>query len=241
MINQITRMRLPDGSEVAFVDWGDLPLWSTAWLLTGFSDARVNFFTYLVGETVSGTSNCTNLPTATELDTNVATAAAMAGTEEMLIYSVKPEYQAFIAGGNDDDDVTLASPSENGMPQPNGPSLAILQAQTLLRLEVSDKIYIEAPLGYFNTGFGIFGSLVGTPAANALSSRVTAGLPSQEAVRSFAMPTYIGGTEKYSVYIAQFADALNFGRSDASSPAAITGYLMRVRILLEGLYKRPVS
>ncbi len=242
MINQITRMRLPDGSEVAFVDWGDIPLISTAWILHGFTDSEINFFTYLVGETVSATSNCAGIPTATEFDTNIATAGAMAGTEEMLVYSIKPEYTAYIGGGNSDDEVDTASPALTGMPVPNTPSLAILQQSLLLRLEVSQKVYVEAGLGYFNTGFGVFGSLAGAPANNALASYATAGLPSQEAVRSFAMPTYIGGTEKYRVYLAYFGAAgLQFGRDEAAAPASITGYLMRVRMHLEGLYKRPVS
>ena len=241
MINQITRMRLPDGSEVAFVDWGDIPLFSRAWMLDSFTDSEVNFFTYLVGETVSATSNCAGVPTATENDTNVATAGAMAGTEEMLVYSIKPEYYAFEAGGQGNNEIDTATVALTGQPMVNQPSMALLHAQLLLRLEVSQKTYVEAGLGYFNTGFGPFGPMVGTPAAAALSSRAIAGLPSQEAVRSFAMPTYIGGTEKYRVYLSLFADACNFGRSEAATPLDITDYLVSVRIYLEGLYKRPVS
>lgn len=242
MINQITRMRLPDGSEVAFVDWGDIPLFSSAFLLEGFTDAQVDFFTYLVGETVSATSNCTNVPTATELDTNVATAAAMAGTEEMLIYSIKPEYYWGAAGGQGNTDVgDIDWISGQEFPLLNAPTMAQLHRQLLLRLIVSDKVYVEAGLGYFNTGFGPFGPLTGTPANNEVRSFVTAGLPSQEAVRSFAMPTYIGGTEKYQVSLYQFEDACNFATSEASTPAALTGAVVKARIYLEGLYKRPVS
>lgn len=243
MINQITRMRLPDGSEVAFVDWGDIPLFSVAWVLSGFTDSEINFFTYLVGEPVSATSNAAGVPTATELDTNIATAGAMAGTEEMLVYSIKPSYEAYVAGTQSQDNITTLGSNLAGMPIPNGPSLALLQAALLLRLEVSQKNYVEAPLGYFNSGFGVFNTLVGTPAAAALASYANAGLPSQEAVRSFAMPTYIGGTEKYRVYLANFADGqVVVGLDEAAGGGSpITGYLWKIRMILEGLYKRPVS
>jgi hypothetical protein len=244
MINQITRMRLPDGSEVAFVDWGDIPLFSTAFMLDGFTDAEVNFFTYLVGETTSATSNCTNVPTATELETNVATAAAMAGTEEMLIYSVKPEYYLGVATGEDSNDIGGGS-YLTGFQQPllSMPIMAALHRQLLLRLEVSDKIYVEAGLGYFNTGFGPFGPIAGTTEGGVVGY-ATAGLPSQEAVRSFAMPTYIGGTEKYRVFLSQFADACTFAvatADDSVAYEAIAGGFVKLRIYLEGLYKRPVS
>lgn len=242
MINQITRMRLPDGSEVAFVDWGDLPLFSTAYLLEGFTDADVNFFTYLVGETVSATENCANVPTANENDTNVATAAAMAGTEEMLIYSIKPEYFGGVAGGEGNDDLSDIDwiPGQLS-PTLNVATMASLHRQLLVRLEVSEKIYVEAGLGYFNTGFGPFGPVVGAPANNELRSYATAGLPSQEAVRSFAMPTYIGGTEKYRLFLSQFEDACNFAVTEGVTPTYAAGGLVRIRWYLEGLYKRPVS
>jgi hypothetical protein len=49
MINQITTMRLPDGTEVAFVDWQDKPLFSSVDLLANFTDTEVDAFTYVGG------------------------------------------------------------------------------------------------------------------------------------------------------------------------------------------------
>mgnify|MGYP000603175695 CR=1 FL=1 len=37
-VNQIATMRLPNGKEVAFVDWSDKPLFSSADLRSGFTD-----------------------------------------------------------------------------------------------------------------------------------------------------------------------------------------------------------
>jgi hypothetical protein len=42
---QLTKLRLPNGTEVAFVDWSDQPLWSSAYMLAGFTDHEVPFFT----------------------------------------------------------------------------------------------------------------------------------------------------------------------------------------------------
>ena len=90
-MNTITTMRLPDGQEVAFVDWSDRPLYSTADILSGATDERIPLFNYIVGDSVTGTQNFTAKRTASDRDTNIATPSAMASTEEMLVYAIKPE------------------------------------------------------------------------------------------------------------------------------------------------------
>jgi hypothetical protein len=37
MLNTITTIRMPDGKQVAFVDWSDKPLFSTCELVHGFT------------------------------------------------------------------------------------------------------------------------------------------------------------------------------------------------------------
>lgn len=240
--SQITQVRLPDGRTVAIVDWTDKPLFSTIDLLSGYSDQEIECFTYQVSDNVSSSSNITTRRVATERDTNVATPGGMASTEEILIYNIKVEPFEFTPEDEEETNATLFAPSQAGQPIPQPQTLAILNQYSLLRLEISQKIYAEAGVAYFNTGFGPFisgarnvgGALAGTPLAFA-----NLGLPSAEAPRSFSIPHHIGGQEKYRVVLANpTGETVNFRLSDGSVTPDVA---LTVRILLEGLYKRPVS
>ena len=55
MLNTITTLRMPDGKEVAFVDWSDKPVYSTCELVHGFTREEIDLFGYTVGD---------NIPTA---------------------------------------------------------------------------------------------------------------------------------------------------------------------------------
>lgn len=239
-MNTITTMRLPDGQEVAFVDWSDRPLYSTADILSGATDERIPLFNYIVGDSVTGTQNFTAKRTASDRDTNIATPSAMASTEEMLVYAIKPEIMALACPEEDDvidADAALAVPTFAYDPIPQSWQLANLQRLCLIELTVSQKVMQKAMFGYFNTGFGVF---------QAPSSNAGQGLPSQEAVRSLGIPIHIGGQEKYEVAIVNpTGDALDIGlraHSDVLVPdVAQPNRVFQVRILLDGLYKRPVS
>jgi hypothetical protein len=105
----------------------------------------------------------------------------------------------------------------------------------LLEIRVSQKTMQQVPFGYLNTGFGVFSA----PSPNAVQ-----GLPSQEAVRALSIPIHIGGQEKYEVALVNATgDALNIGLSDhANDPSPEqTNRLFQVRVILDGLYKRPVA
>ena len=155
--SQITQVRLPDGRNVAIVDWTDKPLFSTIDLLSGYTDQEIECFTYNVSDNVSSSSNITTRRVATERDTNVATPGGMASTEEILIYNIKVEPFEFLAAAPPNTaDATLFSTAAPGLPVPQPQTLAILNQFTLLRLEISQKIYAEAGVAYFNTGFGPF-------------------------------------------------------------------------------------
>lgn len=239
MLNQMTTMRLPDGSEVAFVDWQDKPLFSSLDFLTGFTDSDLEAFTYVPGDTIPSTNNVTIPRTATEQNTNVSTPGSMASTEEMLVYAIRPYY---IEGVLDQasTDYNTFNFGLAGQPAPSTSSIGIMQALLTLRLIVSQKAEQEAPLAYFNTGFGAYGGVSQQTAA--LASRGTAGFPTQEAVRSYVIPVHIGGQEKYRVQLANDGgNTVAFGVDQATPPVELPELAMTVVIHLDGLYKRPVT
>jgi len=187
-INQVTTMRLPDGQNVAFVDWSDRPLYSTCDILHGATDERIPLFNYVSSDSVSGSQNLTVKRTATDRDTNISTPGAMASTEEMLVYAIKPEYTWLATDSQVPSNATTAQPRFPFDPQPKSNQLAALFQLMLLELRVSQKTMHQAPLAYYNSGFGVFGSFwTGAGVATPTGAPSTAGLPSQEAVRSLAI------------------------------------------------------
>lgn len=233
--NTITSMRLPDGRQVAFVDWTDRPLFSTCDILHGATDERIPLFNYIVGDNVSGTQNLTVKRTASERDTNISTPGAMASTEEMLIYAIKPEVTALATDPEDIGDATTATERYRYDPIPLSWQLAHFFRRMLLEVRVSQKTMQQGPFAYFNPGFG----LATNPDPNSGH-----GLPSQEAVRALSIPVHIGGQEKFEVAIVNATgDAVNIGLSDnAAQPSAVqTNRLFEVRVIFDGLYKRPVA
>lgn len=239
MIDQITTMRLPDGTEVAFVDWQDKPLFSSVDLLANFTDTEVDAFTYVVGDEVPATTNATGpRRLATENDTSVSTPASMASTEEMLVYAIKPEVMESVLGS--EGEPTSFAFTEGGQPTPAAQRLAILDFYLVLRLIVSQKVEQSAPLAYFNAGFGAFSGA--QMQAGATMSRGSYGMPTQEAVRSFVIPVHIGGQEKYRVTLLNArGTAVPSGFNGATPPVDEPNIMHTVRIHLDGLYKRPVS
>ena len=237
-INTITAMRLPNGKEIAFVDWSDRPLFSTADILSGATDERIPLFNYLVGDNVTGTQNFTVKRTASERDTNISTPGAMASTEEFLVYAIKPEVLALAT----DADTANGTDAETAEPRFFlDPVPAVYQLMNFMRfiyidLRVSLKTMQQAPFGYFNVGFGP--SFAGP--RNGIG-----GSPTQEAVRALGIPIHIGGQEKFEVALVNATGAaLDIGISDndplAPTPVQ-TNRVFQVRILLDGLYKRPVA
>src|SRR5882672_1478693 len=147
MDNQITQLRLPNGEIVSFVDWTDRPLFSTVEILSGTTTQEINFFQYVVGDSVPAFAPVavTAARTANELDTNMASPGGMADTEEMLVYAVRPEVFRFRVSSASAPDFSV--PTVNGAtgePLPTPIMLAILNARTLLSLEISQKVYSQA-------------------------------------------------------------------------------------------------
>lgn len=252
MVNQITKMRLPDGSEVAFVDWQDQSIYSTVWALTGFTDEELFLFTYAPGDPISKSDNITTGYTSTMLDTNTSTAGSLNETEEMLVYSIRPEYSMYdVADAQTPSLVDLSVVTGMGLPNASMTQLKLLHDSLLLQLKVSYKVMHQERLGYYNTGFGPAGQGMIYPTATTTQrSFGAAGHPSQDAVRSLAMPVYIGGSEKFRVLLVNPASdggststtgAVDFGYSEASTPVLSTTRVVRICVHLDGLHKRPVS
>lgn len=246
MVNQITKMRLPDGTEVAFVDWQDQPIYSTAYLLTGYTDENIFLFTYAPNDEVSKSSNITTGITSTERETNTSTAGSLNETEEMLVYAIKPEYSFYRTASDTPTSIATLSTDQTGLPMPSLTRLKVLHDALILQLWVSIKVHHQAGLGYYNTGFGPAGQGMMYPTATTTQRSFGAsGWPSQDAVRSFAMPVYIGGGEKYRVTLWNPTNtgtgAVNFGINEADTPTIDTRSVCRLRVTLDGLHKRPVS
>lgn len=246
-INQITTMRLPNGKEVAFVDWIDQPLYSTCDLLAEFTDSEIPLFNYGQGDEVSATGNATAVRTATEADTNLTSPSEMNSTEEMLIYAIRPEITEFRTADATPTDLTSilgqGGLQSSGSPMPSLARLQVLNFYLRFELEVSEEVLHTAGLGYYNSGMGPHGQGIFAGAANAVArSTGTPGLPSQEAVRSFAIPISIGGQEKFAARLKADRDsAVPSGITDADVPTFDAQIVHSIRVHFDGLYKRPVS
>jgi hypothetical protein len=257
-MSQITSLRLPNGQEVDFVDWTDQPIFSTCEIEHGATRQEITLFQYTVGDSVPAASATTVIPrTASEKDTNMAAPGAMASTEQMLVYSVRPEYFS-LKNTTQGTFIDAAIESNNtaattaGWPAASALQVATLSEALMLNLEVSQKRYAYAGLGYFNSGMGAFaGAYAGiTTAASGASRTVgTAGVPSAEAIRSFAIPVSIAGQEKFRVALTNpTSKALNVGNVEniAQNIGNGAGYsedtvYVRIRIYLDGLHKRPTA
>ena len=241
-LNTITKMRLPDGREVAFVDWSDKPLFSTCEILSGAQPQEINLFQYTVGDAVPAFApvGVTAQRSANESDTNLAAPGAMASTEEFLVYAIKPEVCARSVADPDAPDfanpVPLATDAVFGHPFIAPQSVKTLQCALLMQLEISQKIFASAGYGYFNAGFGVDGfAFAGDPFGGGRN-----GMATNEAVRQFAIPQHIGGQEKFRLFLSNpSGEAITLGWF-GGAPANPQEYA-RIRVYLDGLYKRPVS
>jgi len=251
-LDTIVQVKLPSGQVVDIVNWSDKPVYSSADLQSGFVTEEIDFFQYVAGRDVTAYGNPAGPPvvkrTATDADTNMQVQGEMSTQEELLVYAIKPEFFMFttptlnnfqlrsLTVDGAETDGLAASPC--GFPQPTPNALAILQQQLVLRLKISEKVYAEAGLGYFNTGFGV-------SSFNNFSAG-TAGVPSQEAVRSYTLPHHIGAQEKFrGQLINPGGNACDFGVVDdfgsVCERVLRNGVMVTIRLNLDGLYKRPTA
>lgn len=240
-MDTIVNIRLPDGTTLTLGDWVDKPVFSAVMFLSGFNDPSLEAFGYNVGENVPATSNAGTKLTSTEHDTNIAAAGGNVSTEELLVYAIKPEYFELQNLGSSPTDMSTAAPRLPGQPVMRPTTLGKIQLALNLQLRVSEKIYADAGTGYFPTGFGVFGmgSLIPTNAAATGRTYANNSWPAQDAVRSFAVPHHIGGTEKYTV-IWQNWPGVTINFTDEAQ-ANITGCVVYARTYIDGMRKRPTA
>lgn len=228
-LNQITKVRLPSGQEVAIVDWSYRPLYSTVFTLSGWTDQELSWFNYSIGDPVSASQNLITAGgqfNSAITTTNISSASEMDAMEEYLVYAMSCEfYQLTFANG--------AYGLVAGGPIPNGPNIASLH-QLICELEVSEKAYYQASLGWFVTGFGP--TVWGTNAVAAARTYANSGLPSAEAIDASPVPVHIGGTEKYRGILYNPGNTINY-RDDANANVATA--VMSMRLNFRGLHKRP--
>jgi hypothetical protein len=232
-INQITKIQLTNGETVAFTDWTDRMLYSTADLLSGFTDQKVSLFSYSDGEDVSHTKNITTARTATQEDTNISNAAEMDATQEFLCYSIQIEvYQT--EGTADGITSYIGRP---GAPMPNAGIMSLLHARIIFALRVSQKDFPVASLGWFVAGFG---PVIGHTYTD--QSLAVNGQPGHHARFDQSVPIHIGGTEKYHGELRNLgtepSGVIDFPDDDGVADA--TAYVL-VRANMRGLHKRPMG
>lgn len=241
-LNQIVKIRYANGDEVALVDWTDRPLYSTIEVLHGTTTQEMNFFQYTVGDAVPAFAPVAVVGqrSATEADTNLAAPGSQASTEEFLCYSIRPEVFMLIVttdSAPDFNDLQAIGCSNGEGPFPAVLMLGIMNAQLMMQLEISKKLYTQAGFGYYNFGGGVRGTVDGT--AITFGNQ---GWPSQSAVRAFAIPAHLGGQEKFRLYLSNPSGApLQLGVRDDCGQSDDTARFARVRIYLDGLSKRPTS
>ena len=255
-LNTITQIVLPDGTEIALADWTDRPLYSACDLGSGYTDQEMDLFQYTAGLPVPGAAPSPGfrLRSSTLTDTDTANAGEMATTEELLVYAIKPEVQTFLWDTEDFGSrrylggPTTLGTTVVGLPGTPIEVLAVLAQMLLIRLRISDKDYAQSGFAYFNPGFGPYGiSSVGANGAGVGSVAMgSLGLPSQEAVRSFAIPNHIGAQEKYRVTLVNDTGAsVDFAKALSAPDSGIyvndPEVMVTIRINLDGLYKRPTA
>jgi hypothetical protein len=244
--SQIVEIKLADGRVIAFVDWTDRPQFSTVEILSGTNTQEMSLFQYTAGDPVPAFAPVAiaNQRTATELDTNMANPGAMADTEELMVYAIRPEVFRRHVTDEDAPDFSAPAALSNGEPAPTPLMLSVMALRLLMTLEISQKKYAMAGFGYYNFGAG----MLAPSAEGTIANYGFAGLPSQQAVRTNVVPQHIGGQEKFRLLLNYSDDGTGqgielgeLGIEGGEEGGIDDARFARVRVYLDGLYKRPTS
>jgi hypothetical protein len=207
------KFKLPDGREVTFDDWVEMPLYSAAYL-TNVQANEVNFFNYGEGD------NFPNLPvvrTSTELDTNMEKGGVIVGGEMFIFgHCIEPIESLDTAG----------VPTELGRGQ-----FKETCAKALAEFKVIGKQFSQGRIVWSPAGGGIYGADFGIGAA-VLSN----GVPTPASIRRFTVPVHVKADNEIIRGKFRF---LNGALAGALAVPADIPWIWYWRV--EGLRRRPVG
>lgn len=236
---RLEKIRLPNGDVVTPGDWTDAePLWSTVEIAQGSFTVQSAFSYGLSGAVVPGSIG-DRKPTIA--DTNLrGEGGRLPEDEELLIFNIATEVFAIGGPGNSAADL---------IPQSDPPEVSklnLLRAQrdllAYLRIASVNKVYIEAPIGYFpaSTGVKNYTSGARTELSTASQGFVSANNGSHNAddIRLLASANRVKGGETFSLDFEPGPGSvvgLNVNNSNGTEGR------LRLRSFLDGYRRRPVA
>lgn len=244
--NQIVEVKLADGRVIAFVDWTDRPQYSTCEILNGTTTQEMSLFQYVAGDPVPAFAPVaiTSQRIASENDTNMAVPGAMASTEALMVYAIRPEVFRRHVSVAATPDFSAPAALAAGEPAATPLMLSVLGLRLVMTLEISQKRYAMAGFGYYNFGAG----MMAPSAEGTIANYGFQGLPAQSAVRTNVVPQHIGGEEKFRLVLMYSDDGTGngievgqLGLEGGEEGGEDDTRFARIRVYLDGLYKRPTS
>ena len=238
-INQPTKIRLQDGSEMAITDWSWRQLYSTVDILSNANDEQFVTWNYVESDPVSHSSNIgqNQFRNATKKDCNNDGKSQMPSEQEYICYAVAIEVYQFTLDTNATGESAYTS-AVPGTTIPNAGNLSLVQSKLIFALEITQKdFYIGSP-GWFSTGGGPFVTASGGLGGN-LRTYANNGFASKDAVDRSPVPLHIGGTEQFRGLFYN-PDGNNVVWVDeAGQPSSTT--VIRLKTDMIGLHKRPAA
>lgn len=238
-INQPSKIRLADGSEVAITDWSWQMLYSVVDVLSGATDEELYTFNYVESDPVSHSSNITGnqLRNATKKDCNNTGKSQMPSEEEFICYSVAILPMQFEYDANASGELAYV-PLLPGGPMPTASNLNYAMSKLVFAMEITDKDFFTGDLSWFGRGGGAFVTSSGGAAGN-LRTYATNGLPSKDSIDRAPVPLHIGGTEEFKgIFYNPDGLPINWMLEDGTVSQTI---VMRFKTELIGLRKRPAA
>lgn len=238
-INQPTKIRLQDGSEVAITDWSWRLLYSTVDILSGATDELFVTWNYVESDPVSCSSNINQAQfrNATRKDCNNEGKQQMPSEQEYICYGVSIEFYQFTLDDDEDGEDAYLSDVPGGAAI-NAGNLVFMNEKTVFALEITQKdFYIGSPM-WFGAGGGAFVQSQGG-AGGALRTMANNGLQSKDAIDRSPVPLHIGGTETFrGLFYNQDGLDMNFTNELGEVDDSI---VVRARTSMIGLHKRPAA
>lgn len=229
----IQALRLPDGQELKFDEWSHWPRYSTIDVAAAQAGAfNLKAFSYVVGQRVTATQGVVARQ-ATPTDTNQIAKKRMNHDEAFLAYSWT--YEIFATT-----DATSGQVNFADAPIFLSTNLRRLQRDLVMSLVVGAQIQkpqARSPLSWIGQGPGTPGwGSGGAVAPNVSVSMGTAGKPTPANQRVWMLPIHIESDRVY------YVEVRGWRSPTGGSPAldAVTQDF-RMRILLDGLHRRPIA